>query len=1086
MNKGLKVYTTNRMEILGKRIAELLKAPLSSPLEKEIIVVQSKGMERWLRMQLATHHGVCANVQFPFPNAFVDDISRRVLGELPERSPFDPAIMTWQILDLLPDCVGQPGFEEIRSYVGGVRGGFKKYQLAAAISDLFDQYLTFRPDGILAWEKGEEEHWQAMLWRRLMGKSGRLHRAALHRRLVTALEDKQRHGFPELPERVSVFGISTLPPFHLDILSALAKVIEVHVFLMNPCREYWGEIFSQREREAFLKKTGQDGDESGFFHLEEGNSLLASMGTVGREFFSVVTELQCEEELDFREPEPGNLLRTLQTDILNLRNRAAEGLEKPAISAEDQSIRIHSCHTPMREMEVLHDQLLSMFEGDPALQPRDILVMTPDIEVYAPFVQAVFGVPESETTRIPFSIADRSVVAESPLFQSFQTVLELPKGRFTTEDVLNLLECEAVRQKFRFTEQDLSMIRHWTGDSGIRWARDGAQRQGMGLPPYAENTWRFGLDRLLLGYAMPGSTRGRIFRDILPFDQVEGEDAQVLGRLVAFVENLMSHVSVLGKHQTIQAWAQTLLGILEDLFSEEGTGERNAQVIRRSLDDLREQAEISGFSGTLPLDTVKSAFLKQLGNRTYASGFLTEGVTFCSMLPMRSIPFRVICMVGMNGDAYPRQTRKLAFDLMIRKARRGDRSRRSDDRYLFLETILSARDVLYISYVGQSAEDNSTVPPSTLVSELLDYLEEHFTFPGITAENVHERFVVTHRLQAFSPAYFKGSETYFSYSRENLDAAMQKLSPSTPPRAFVPTGISSPGDTWTTVSPNALMAFFSSPARFFLKERLGITLGSKAAGLDETEPFQLEGLEKYLLEQQLLADTLAGGDPDHLYQVLKAEGRMPHGMAGKCTFERLSRGVEAFAKKVRQQTGDAPAHSVDLEIDLNSLLVKGKIDGIGPTGLVQYRYATAKAKDHLALWIKHLLIHQAGEQEGAGTSTLLASDGCWIYPPVDSPREFLEGLGKIYLQGLEKPLPFFPDTSLAYAKALLLEERPETYALEKARGKWTGNPYQPHSGESEDDYFQLCFGQMHPLDDDFRALAIEIFGPLLSAGEKIS
>ncbi|MFZ0448829.1 MAG: exodeoxyribonuclease V subunit gamma [Desulfatiglandaceae bacterium] len=1086
MNKGLKLYTSNRMELLGERIAEVLKAPLSSPLEKEIIVVQSKGMERWLKMRIATHHGVCANVQFPYPNAFVDDISRKVLRDFTEKSPFDPAVMTWRILDLLPDCVRQSGFEAIRSYVGGVRSELKKYQLAATISDLFDQYLTFRPDMILSWEKGAEKDWQAMLWRRLIEKTGGLHRAALHRRLITDLGGKNRRGFLELPERISVFGISTLPPFHLQILSALAHVTEVNLFLMNPCREYWGEIFSQRGKEAFLKRAGQGGDESGPLHLEEGNSLLASMGTLGREFFSMVTELECEEQRYFMEPEPVNLLQTLQTDILNLRDRPAEGLEKSAVVAHDQSIRIHSCHTPMREMEVLYDQLLSMFEDDPALQPRDILVMTPDIEAYAPFVQAVFGVPESEETRIPFSIADRSPVAESPLFESFLAVLELTKGRFTTEDVLNVLECEAIREKFRFTEQDLSMIRHWTGESGIRWGRDGAQRQGMGLPPYSENTWRFGLDRLLLGYAMPGSNHGRIFKDILPFDQVEGEDAAVLGRFVAFLENLMSHVADLGKPRTIQTWAKTLQKILEDLFSEEGTGQRNAQMIRQSLADLREQAEISGFSGTLPLDAVKSAFLKQLGNKTYGSGFLTEGVTFCSMLPMRSIPFKVICVVGMNGDAYPRQTRKLGFDLMIRKPRRGDRSRRNDDRYLFLETILSARDILYISYVGQSVEDNSTVPPSSLVSELLDYLEENFEFPGSSAENVQERLVVSHRLQAFSPAYFNGNRKYFSYSGENLEASMQKLSTSRAPCAFISTGISPPGDEWKTVSLDAFMAFFSSPARFLLKERLGITLGVQDTGLHETEPFKVDGLEKYLLEQHLLGEILSGKDPAHLFRGLKLEGRMPHGMAGKCTFERLSQGVEAFAKEVRKQSGDVPAHSLELEVDLNGLLVKGRIDGIRPTGLLQYRYTTAKAKDHLALWIKHLLINQAGDPGIPRQSTLLASDGCWIYSPVDSSRELLEHLGKIYLRGLEKPLPFFPDTSLAYAKACLSEERHDADALERARARWIGNPYQPHSGESEDDFYQLCFRQTDPFDDKFRALALEIFGPLLAATKKIS
>ena len=711
--------------------------------------------------------------------------------------------------------------------------------------------------------------------------------------------------------------------------------------------------------------------------------------------------------------------------------------------------------------------------------------MTPDIDIYAPFVQAVFGVPERDETRIPFSIADRRAATESPFFQSFLAVLELPKGRFTSEEVLHLLECEAIRYKFQFTEQDITTVRRWASESGIRWGRDTEQRSEMGLPLYPEHTWRFGLDRLLLGYGMPGSDAGRIFKDILPFDRVEGTDAGVLGCFVTFLEKLMSHVADLGNPQTVQMWVETFQKILHDLFSDEGAWGKDAQMIRRSLTDLAEQVEISGYSGSVSLDVVKSGFLRQLVNRLSGSGFLTDGVTFCSMLPMRSIPFKVICIVGMNCDAYPRQSRRLGFDLMAQDPRRGDRSRRSDDRYLFLEALLSARERFYISFVGQSAEDNSPSPPSTLVSELMDYLEENFEFPGIATEDVQERLVIKHRLQAFSPVYFKGGEKYFSYSQENLDGSVQKLSPSTLPSLFLSKGISPPEDAWRTLTPDRFTAFFSNPARFLLRERLGITLGLGDRSLEEKEPFELTGLEKYSAEQLLLKELLSGGNPDQLFHKFKAEGRMPHGMAGQCAFERIVHGVAPFAAEVRERIGDGPVQPREVDIALNGLRIKGPISGVCPSGLIQFRYATAKAKDHLSIWIKHLFIHGTEGAEAKTTSTLLASDGCWVYPPVDSPGDYLEVLGKCYLQGLEKPLVFFPDTSLAYAKARLMQKKKESDALEKASDRWIGNPYRPHSGESEDDYFQLCFGGVNPFDETFRTLALDIYGPLLSAWKKI-
>lgn len=790
MEKGLRLYTSNRMEVLADLLAQVLREPLPSPLEQEIIVVQSVGMERWLRMQLALHHGVCANVQFPFPNAFIRDISHRILGAHPDKS-FEPEVMTWRIFDLLPASLELQGFEPVSAYLGNERRELKQYQLAATIADLFDQYLIFRPEMIHSWEKGEANHWQAVLWRKLVQKKGAFHRASLHRQLIEAL-DRGKVSAPEtLPCRISVFGIATLPPFHVQVLSALSEETEVNLFLMNPCREYWGEILSERQKQAFLRRSGQHQEGEDLLHLEEGNSLLASLGTLGRDFFSMVTDLQCRENQSFEDPPEATMLQVIQSDILNLKDRCAGEQQKAVVSHHDHSLQIHSCHSPMREVEVLYDRLLFLFEKDPALEPRDILVMAPDIELYAPFVQAVFAVPENEDTRIPFSIADRSPKNQNFLVEPYLFLLDLAKSRFTAAEVMRLLECAAVRSKFGLSEDDLFMTQLWIRESGIRWGRNAEHRQALGLPPFFEHTWRFGLDRLLLGYAMPDSGKDRMFKDILPYDRIEGEDALVLGRFAAFIDTLIFKTATLQESLPLPAWSETLTHLLDVFFSHEPPWERDTQVIRNALTDLHEQAAASEFSGNVSIDPVKSHLVKQLVKKSYGSGFMTGGVTFCSMLPMRSIPFKVICLLGMNNDAYPRQTKKFGFDLIAKSPRRGDRSRRNDDRYLFLETILSARDTLSISYVGQSSEDNSTMPPSVLVSELIDYLEQNFRFEDAST-SLKEHLCFSHRLQAFSPEYFKENDKYFSYSRENLDAARQKILPSQQVPPFIPTRLPPP------------------------------------------------------------------------------------------------------------------------------------------------------------------------------------------------------------------------------------------------------------------------------------------------------
>ncbi len=433
---NFKLFTSNRLEILAEALAEVLRRPLSSPLEPEIIVIQSLGMERWLSMELARHHGICANSVFPFPNTFVHQVFKHVLPDISERSPYDPGVMTWKIMRHLPPLLKRPEFESLRIYLEE-GGDLKQFQLSERIADLFDQYLLFRPDMIFQWERGGGRHWQATIWRDLVKGHEGGHRAALAKDFFERMQ-KFPTELEGLPERVSVFGISALTPMHLQVLAGISRVTQVNLFLMNPCSEYWGDILSDREikrTRALEGKEGEKTDES--LHMEKGNSLLASMGTLGRDFFDMLNEVGCEEYHSFEEPGEKTLLTSLQTDILNLEERGLNG--KKVVSSKDRSIQIHSCHSPMREIEVLKDQLLHMFEEDPDLKPTDILVMTPDIETYTPYIQAVFDTSHEDAKWIPFSIADRGFRNESEIIEPFLAILDLWQGRFGVSQVLSVL-----------------------------------------------------------------------------------------------------------------------------------------------------------------------------------------------------------------------------------------------------------------------------------------------------------------------------------------------------------------------------------------------------------------------------------------------------------------------------------------------------------------------------------------------------------------------------------------------------------------------------------------------------------------------
>ncbi len=1103
--KGLNLFVSNRMENLAEKLAAVLKNPPASPFTPEILVVQSRGMERWVSMQLAAASGICANVRFPFPRAIIQELIQAVLPARETQRVFDPELAAWRIHDLLPACSSNPGFEPLSSYLARDDQGLKRYQLSRKIAQLFDQYLVFRPEMILNWEqgtiKGEEERWQADLWRFLAADGRTIHPAALRRAFHEALA-QEGAAFPDLPERLSLFGISYLPPFYLEIFQAVSPFLEVNLFLLNPSREFWFDIRSSREIARHQKRVadrqsegrgegqsegqGDRGPDDDGLHLEEGNSLLASLGTLGREFWSCLSDFPAREEELYAEPGEDSLLAAIQSDILNLRERVGEGIPL------DCSVQISACHSPMREVEVLFDSLLALLEEDPTLQPHDILVMAPDIEAYAPFIAAVFETtdpvapPAEAPPKIPYHIADRAGIGGSPVLEGFLALLKLPLGRFTAGEVLSLLEVDAIRNRFALTEEDIDRISGWVADCSIRWGIDGQSRLREGLPGIAANSWRWGLDRLLLGFALP-AREDELFCGILPFEIGEGSEPSLLGTLATFTERLFATVESLADPRTPAEWGQVLAEIYDGFFQGGEDDEAGFGILRRLPSELRALQEKTGFAGKIHLAVLRSWLEERICEPKGDSGFLSRGITFCSLLPMRSIPFRVICLLGMNNGDYPRRPLIPGFDLMARHHRPGDRSRRNDDRYLFLEALLSARETLYLSYVGQSMEDNSRIPPSVVVSELLDTIRR-----GAAPEQPDsEAFLVSfHPLQAFSPANFKGqSSRPFSFSHENCRAALalQNRQPgtATPDREREKLPEALEGERQVAVSD--LVAFFRSPARYFLQRRLGVRLPGADSEPEESEPFELEGLERYGVEQLLLEREIATGKLEELYPFLSAGGLLPHGAVGRSRFLAVSGEIRSFVQRHAEVLRGEPRSSVDLALEAGGFRLTGKLEGLRSRGLVHYRYTTLKGRDFLILWLMHLLLQVAREREGSAPESLLLGKGeAWIYPAAEGARGILEKLLSLYREGLRRPLPFFPETSWAYAakriKGAPRAQEGEEASLEGARTAWEGSPYR--RGEGGEESYRLVFGDGDPLDGEFRKLALAVYGPLLEAVRK--
>ncbi|BBL75965.1 exodeoxyribonuclease V subunit gamma [Methylomagnum ishizawai] len=1094
----LRLYQADKLEILARLLAQQHRPP-SSPFQPDVMVVQSLGMGRWISLRLADQLGICANVDFILPAAFVWELRRRLFGELPRRSPFATEVLTFRIMAWLDQPANLDRAPRLAGYLQG-GGELRRFHLAARIADVFDQYLMYREDWISAWENHQllgldgDEAWQALLWRDLVAGETAAHRARWMRQL---LERIQAVGTGEklpggsryaLPERLSVFGVSALPPMFTELLKALGNYCDVALYTLNPCREYWGEIRDPRE---IGKLAGERRPED--LYLEVGHPLLASLGKQGREFFDALADTAQPDDHFDENPERDTLLHLLQADILELIDR--KNTEKVEIAAADRSVQIHACHSAMREVEVLRDHLLSWFDADPSLQPGDVAVLTPDIEKYTPYIEAVFA--EGRTaTRIPFSIADRGLAHRHPLLENFLSLLDLPESRFSADATLAYLEQPAILRRFGLSADDLPQIHAWARAVGARWGRDAAHKAAYELPETPRHTWRDAVQRLMLGYALPREVAGAappLFEGAMPFDDIEGGRALILGGLAEFLETLFDWAGRLTGERSPAEWAETLTLFIDRMFDPRGDDEAVLAQLRKHIDTLRDTAEQARFRDPLAARTVKSWLAGRLGKSAGTLGFLTGAVTFCAMVPMRSLPFRVIALLGLNYDTFPRNFHPPGFDLTSRHPRRGDRSRRLDDRYLFLETLLSARERLYLSYVGRGIRDNGELPPSPLVSELIDVAKQSAVLilaDGTTAD-LAKHLVTVHPLQPFDPAYFKGNGRLPGFSTTWLDAARKIGRGEKNPVPLFEAELPEPEEEWRTLDPDSFVYFYSNPARYLLRRRLNLILEAADGGFDIREPFALGYDARDTIRRDVLHALRQGRAGTSALAVAEAQGLLPHGPVGLVLHGRERSLVETFAPELLDDL-DAPRLApLPVEFAAEGLVLSGFLAGVSAPGILEYGFDSPKPHQLVRLWLRHLLLCLAAPEGVAKRSLLRTPQTTIELGEVDDAATELAKLLRTYAAGLRRPLPLFPKASYTYAKLRLAPSKklaaldPEALrqqALEQARGVWAGSDFV--GGEGGNAYYQAVYRDTDPLDDEFERLALAVLGPLVVAMEQ--
>lgn len=1013
------LHVSNKTENLLSQLAEIIRVDKQADLfSGELFLIQSQGMERMVAQTLADEFTSFCNFQFFLPLDFLSSIADLLdMGITPDG--FGRQTLTFRLEELLTEIDGDE-YMPLQHYLQGDNAKLKRFQLARRLANVFDQYQLMRPDMLTGWEKGIlstghiSEPWQMALWQRLLAQAGGdVHRGMLLRSVIETLSSYNELPV-ELPKRISVIGLHTMPPLFLAYLNALASHMDVHFLLLSPCRHYWGDVQTKRQLYKNMVRSGTTLTDD---EIAEHHPLLASLGRQGKELQSMMLE-GAEFALEFAsysDPLAGDdygnvsLLVRVQADLLE---GAFRGDAEPLLLA-DESIQIVSCHSKLRELTVLREQLLHFLYTDPGLELRDIIVMAPDIQEYAPLIPAIFS-------EIQHSIADRSVRRRNSVFAGFLAFIELFSGRFGWSEVLDLVRRPSISPQFDLSESDFETIEYWVTASGIRWGLSATQREDAGVRSFEENSWRAGLDRLLMGYAC-GSDE--FIDGVLPFTELEGRGAAPLGGLCSFIDLVDGARLAFQRDRDLADWSEILLDYISKLFGEEGGKE--LMELRMLVADLGRSME--GFpANTIGFEVIREWFSGAAQEKRSSSGFLRGQLTFCSMLPMRSIPFKVVCLLGLNDGTYPKPDIYDNFDLMGEAGsfRLGDRSARADDRYQFMEAILAARNNLYLSYIGQSAQNNEKIPPSVVITELLETLEEHY---GVSDLTVH------HPLHSFSTRYFMSDRDVHLKSYDSTSCQVAKL---------LRAGKTGSPVWWEgsldeadgEVEFDRLLRFFTHPQRFFVRDCLGVRLANIEDLPQERESFCIEGLGKYHIEQALISTMLSLDGPEvddeDFLRKAQASASWPLGEAGVISFQSKKNEIESFVAVAQNQGLGKRCDARVIDSMVGAYHLQGHLDNIYENGMMILRYGALRGRDLLSAWLHHLVANSCFEEQMK--TCLVTKEEVFTFSVVeDGPS--LSSLLDLYHAGQSCPSQLYVEPALVYARQM--RGRGKISPLDKARAK---------------------------------------------------
>lgn len=980
MNQLL-LHTSADIDALARAFAS---APAldADPFARPLLLTSAPGVQRWLSQRVATAAPDGEGIMAGFDVHPLGALESLLAGDSVRFDPWEPSRLVWAIL---ATCASElPGLAPLRRHLDA---NDQRYANALRVSRLLRRYADHRPDLLQGWladpkaaaAKMGSDGWQAWLWHGLHEQIAAPDPVARRAQLAASL----RNGDAEVAwPAVHLFAPRQITNARLTLVRALADAVPVQVWLpvVGPA--------------------------------ESNNELTTATGRRALSWAAAWRELADAEHTLPAARHPNTALGAVQT-------AAAAGRPLPGPLPNDDTISLHSSHALGRQAEVLRELLTAAFADDPSLEPRDVVVLTPDPEALAPHVAALFGTTDAHAAGFKHPASQLRVAVPTQgrgnqVHTLLLNLLALRTSRATASELLGWAAHPFVSRKFGLSDDDLDRLEELIAAAGVRWGINGEHRSWFGVD-VQQNTWLLGVQRLTLGEAFSDDTHTSV-ATVATVDDVSSTDSDRIGALAELVSRLSRITSDFAVEASLARWLDRLRTALDLLVKVPFEDTWQLSQVWSVLADVEERGTGSGV--LLRATDIVALLQDAWGRRRERPGFGNGTLVIAGLDDLPRVPHRVVCLVGLDERGFPRRGLGAGDDLLARSRGPLDPDPGADDRQALLDAVLAARERLVVIYQGQSSLTPEPHHPPAGVVELI--------------EAVGQSRVRVETLQPFAPANFDASpgSSPRSFDRAAHAAATALVRARRPAPDRYAVGLLPRATPLTDLGLTDLGALLKHPVRFLLRQRAGLTLHGEEEAR-ESIPLELGHMDAWRVGEAMLADLLEGQESQQALRARWLSGDVPPHQLGREALLQIETQAQGILRLFERETPQEPT-TASVDLDVGGVRLTGRVDTRG--GRVAWaQYSRVDAR-HLGLaWAQLLALTT---QTGRRTDAILFGKGHSVSlsgPPVELARGLLADLVTLAHDATEQVLPLPPRVAEQWARFRAHRRDPisETPMLEK-------------------------------------------------------